>query len=196
MVTTEHLCLVQYFCVRDRAILWHMFTTSTNSVTLSRQAPYSSAKLWLIWVSHGAVPSSRAFCLSSSSWHLRDVVVCVLGTAPSERVRELHCRWKQESRNSGSGVKEEGPVKLLILLILLQFLSDADYCMVLIIVAQFEILQLRTVASQLIQDDYAPTADECTQTTSLLVLDWYSCSFLQLCFRSPAESIVTFVLFS
>lgn len=37
---------------------------STNSVTLSRKTPCSfSVKLWLICVSHGAVPLSRAFCL-------------------------------------------------------------------------------------------------------------------------------------
>lgn len=63
-------------------------------------------------------------------------MVCVLGTAPSERIRELHCSWKQESGNTGSVVKEEGSGKLLILFILLQFLLGADYCVVLILVSQ------------------------------------------------------------
>ena len=41
-----------------------MFMASTNLETLSREAPCSfSVKLWLICISHGAVPSSRAFCL-------------------------------------------------------------------------------------------------------------------------------------
>lgn len=114
------------------------------------------------------LPHVPSVCLSSSSWHSRDVAVCVLGPAPGERVGELHCRWKQESRNSGSVVKAEGLVKPLILLILLQSPSGADCCVVLIIVSQFEILQLRT---KLIYDACAPTADEGTRTTSTLVLD-------------------------
>lgn len=117
------------------------------------------------------LPHVPSVCLSSSSWHSRDVAVCVLGPAPGERVGEWHCRWKQESRNSGSVVKAEGLVKPLILLILLQSPSGADCCVVLIIVSQFEILQLRTIASQLIYDACAPTADEGTRTMSALVLD-------------------------
>jgi len=69
-------------------------------------------------------------------------VVCVLGTAPSERVKELHCSWKEKSRNTGSVVKEERSAKLLFLFILLQFLLGAAYCVVLILISQLKFCNL------------------------------------------------------
>lgn len=69
-------------------------------------------------------------------------MVCVLGTAPSESVRELHCSCKQESGNTGSVVKEEALGKLLFLFIFIQFLLGADYYVVLILVSQLKFYNL------------------------------------------------------
>lgn len=65
VVTAEcNVCLVKYFCIMIWTKPWHMVMASTNVATLSIEALCSfSVKLWLIYVSHGAVPLPHALCL-------------------------------------------------------------------------------------------------------------------------------------
>lgn len=97
----------------------------------------------------------------------RGMLWSVFWELPQVRVRELHCSWKQESRNPGSVVKERDWESWLF------FSSSFSSCQVLAMCGfdfSFSdgILQFvdRHITSQLIYDNYASTADECMQPTA------------------------------
>lgn len=126
VVPAEHVCLVKYFCIMISTKPWHVVMASTNVVTLSIEALCSfSVKLWLIYISHGAVPLSHAFCLLVFLFiALEGCCGLYFGNFPKW---ESGSSWKQESRNTGSVVKKERSGKLLILFIFIQFLPGAGY---------------------------------------------------------------------